>query len=65
MSPEEREQMHALCKRIAEEKKHDQFLKLVQELNELMSRKENRLETNPGKGAGAAQDSGYSRSPSE
>jgi len=57
MSPEEREQMHALCKRIAEEKEHDQFLKLVRELNDLMSRKESRFETNFGKQAGAAENS--------
>ena len=36
--------MHFLCERIAKEQNHDQFLKLVQELNDLLERKEHRLE---------------------
>jgi len=44
MTPDEREVMHILCERIATEQKHDKFVKLVQELNELLDRKRRRLE---------------------
>ena len=44
MSPEERERMHALCERIAKEQNHEKFVKLVQELNDLLEHKEQRLE---------------------
>jgi hypothetical protein len=44
MTPDERERMHFLCERIAKEQNHDQFLRLVQELNDLLERKEHRLE---------------------
>jgi predicted GNAT family acetyltransferase len=43
MTPEEREQMYALCARIVEEKDPDTFIELVKELNELLDRKEDRL----------------------
>jgi hypothetical protein len=44
MTPEERERMQFLCDRIAKEKDHNEFSKLVQELNDLLERKEHRLE---------------------
>jgi len=44
MTPEERERMHTLCERIATEQNHDKFVKLVQELNDLLDHKEQRLE---------------------
>ena len=44
MTPEEREHMHVLCERIAKEQDHDKFVKLVQELNDLLDHKEQRLE---------------------
>jgi len=44
MTPDERERMHALCERIAKEQDHDRFVKLVQELNDLLDHKEQRLE---------------------
>ncbi|HXO93819.1 MAG TPA: hypothetical protein VN825_06770 [Candidatus Acidoferrum sp.] len=43
MTPEERERMHALCERIAKEQNHEKFVKLVQELNDLLEHKEERL----------------------
>jgi hypothetical protein len=44
MTPEERERMHTLCERIAKEQNHEKFVKLVQELNDLLDHKEQRLE---------------------
>ncbi len=44
MTPDERERMNLLCELIAKEQDHDEFVKLVQELNDLLDRKENRLE---------------------
>jgi altronate dehydratase len=44
MTPEERERMHALCERIAKEQNHEKFVKLVQELNDLLEHKQERLE---------------------
>lgn len=44
MTPEERERMNVLCERIAKEQDHDKFVKLVQELNDLLEHKEQRLE---------------------
>ena len=43
MTPEERHRMHALCARIEVEKDHEEFTRLVQELNDLLEGKENRL----------------------
>ncbi len=43
MNPDEREQMAILCERIAKEEEHARFLTLVQQLNDLLSRKEARL----------------------
>jgi len=44
MTAEEREQMNRLCERIQVEQDHQQFTRLVTQLNELLSRKEHRLE---------------------
>ncbi len=44
MTPEERERMNVLCERIAKEQDHDKFVKLVQELNDLLEHKGQRLE---------------------
>ena len=44
MTPEERERMHALCERIAKEQNHEKFVKLVQELNDMLEHKEQRRE---------------------
>jgi hypothetical protein len=44
MTPEERERMQVLCEQIAKEKDHAKFASLVQELNNLLERKELRLE---------------------
>jgi hypothetical protein len=44
LTPEERERMFYLCQRIAVEKDHKIFSELVAELNELLNRKDQRLE---------------------
>ncbi len=44
MTPEERERMNLLCELIAKEQDHQKFVKLVQELNDLLDHKESRLE---------------------
>ena len=44
MTPEEREHMNTLGERIATEQNHDKFVKLVQELNDLLEHKEQRLD---------------------
>jgi hypothetical protein len=44
MTPDERERMNFLCEQIAKEQNHDRFSKLVQELNDLLESKEQRLE---------------------
>jgi hypothetical protein len=44
MTPDEREEMFALCAEIAKETKHARFLKLVQRLNDLLANQESRLE---------------------
>jgi hypothetical protein len=36
--------MTALCNQIAVEKKHDRFMELVRELNDLLALKEHRIE---------------------
>ena len=43
MKPEERERMYKLCAEIATEKDHHRFLQLINELNELLERKQNSL----------------------
>jgi hypothetical protein len=44
MTPDERERMHILCERIAKEQDFSKFVKLVQELNDLLDLKRRRLE---------------------
>ncbi len=44
MRPEERERLHELCALIEKEKDHRRFLQLIEELNQLLERKEQRLE---------------------
>jgi hypothetical protein len=44
MKPDERERMYQLCQLIEVEKDHARFLELIRELNELLERKEHRLE---------------------
>jgi hypothetical protein len=45
MKQEERERMHQLCAMIEKEQNRERFLQLIQELNELLQRKEHRLES--------------------
>ena len=49
MTPDERERMNLLCDQIAKEIDHNKFVKLVQELNDLLDNKEQRLEDSPKK----------------
>jgi hypothetical protein len=44
MTPDERERMYELCGLIETEKDHSRFLQLIRELNDLLERKEQRLE---------------------
>lgn len=44
MTPEERERMNSLCGQIAKEQDHERFVRLVQELNDLLDKKEERLD---------------------
>ena len=44
MTPEEKSELDALCQRIQEEHDHDKFTELVTQLNDLLERKEKRLE---------------------
>jgi|HubBroStandDraft_2_1064218.scaffolds.fasta_scaffold21406_3 hypothetical protein len=47
MTPEERERMNVLVLLIQQEKDQDKFTKLVEELNKLISQKENRFPPKP------------------
>lgn len=42
MTPEEQERTKSLCERIAKEQDQEKFLKLVQELNDLLDRNNDR-----------------------
>lgn len=44
MNTEEKAELDALCRRIVEEKDHQEFISLVMQLNNLLERKERRLE---------------------
>jgi hypothetical protein len=44
VTPEERERMFYLCQRIAVEKDHKIFTELLAQLNEILNRKDQRLE---------------------
>jgi hypothetical protein len=46
LTPDERDRMFALCEQIATEKDQHKFLQLIQELNDLLQRKEHRLKNN-------------------
>jgi hypothetical protein len=45
MTPEERERMNCLCRRIQDEKNPEQFSELVRELNELLAQKQHRIDS--------------------
>lgn len=47
MRPEEREHMYRLCRLIEKEQDPERFSALIKELNELLERKEQRLEDHP------------------
>ena len=47
MRSEERERMYQLCALIEKEQDHHRFLRLIEELNELLERQERRLEDKP------------------
>ena len=47
MRPEERERMYELCALIEMEKDHKKFLQLINELNDLLERKEQSLTDKP------------------
>ena len=47
MGPEEREHMYELCALIEKEKDHLRFQQLINELNELLERREQQLGDNP------------------
>jgi hypothetical protein len=44
MTPEEQERTKSLCERIAKEQDQKKFMQLVQELNDLLERKSQRLD---------------------
>lgn len=44
MTPDERDQVNALCAQIMVEQNHEKFSSLVDELNALLERQEGRLE---------------------
>jgi hypothetical protein len=50
MRPEERERMYQLCAMIEKEQDRERFLQLIRELNDLLERKEHRLERTGGDG---------------
>ena len=50
MTPEEREQMNSLCARIQNEKDYERFEALLRELNDVISRKEQRFPQSHGVG---------------
>jgi hypothetical protein len=47
MTPDERERMYELCALIEKERDRHRFLQLIEELNRLLERKEQRLEDKP------------------
>jgi hypothetical protein len=44
MTPEERERMNELCRQIQDEKGQKKFSALIEELNQLLANKDERLE---------------------
>jgi len=51
MTPEEKSELDVLCQRIQEEHDRDKFTELVTQLNDLLERKEKRLEQSERKGS--------------
>ena len=47
MTPEEREKMNALCRRIQSEQDPKQFVELVEELDKLLEAKHERIKSAP------------------
>jgi hypothetical protein len=47
MKPDDRERMYELCAKIEKEKDHARFLKLIEELNELLERQQHPLDDKP------------------
>jgi hypothetical protein len=47
LTSDERDRMNSLCQQIVTEKHRDKFIKLVEELNNLLDRKDQRLEATP------------------
>lgn len=47
MTPEEHERMLSLCQQIVVEKDHNKFNSLIRELNDLLERKQKRIEPRP------------------
>lgn len=47
MKPDERERMYQLCALIEKENDRTRFMQLIDELNELLERKEHRLDEQP------------------
>ena len=47
MKPDDRERMYQLCAQIEKENDHHRFLKLIEELNDLLERQEQRHEKKP------------------
>ena len=47
MRIDDRERMYQLCAQIEQEKDHHRFLQLIEQLNELLERQEQRLESTP------------------
>ena len=47
MRADDRERMYQLCAQIEQEKDHHRFLQLIEQLNELLERQEQRLESTP------------------
>lgn len=52
VTPDEREQMHILCERIAKEQDPKKFSELVSRLNDLLGSKAQRLQPGSGKSTG-------------
>jgi hypothetical protein len=62
MTPEEQERMHFLCERIAKEQDQKEFVKLVQELNDLLDGKTHRLDLPAGTPPRTTSSQGVSQS---
>jgi hypothetical protein len=56
MNAEEKAELDALCKQIVSERDQHRFLSLVMELNQLLERKNQRLQGDPNSQQGRAPD---------